>query len=372
MTTDGETRGLRCMLMRGGTSKGAYFLADDLPADPAARDDLLLRVMGSPDPRQIDGIGGAHPLTSKVAVVGPSADPEMDVDYLFLQVGVDRAFVTDQQNCGNLLAGVGPFAVERGIVTASGTEAAVRIRLLNTGGGTAIATFPVERGRPVYSGRQAISGVPGTAAEIRLDFEGTAGSTCGRLLPTGSVVDRLAGLEVTCVDNGMPVVVVRATDVGVTGHETVAELEADADLRAVVEKLRLEAGTAMGLGDVGPATIPKMTLVSAPAAGGTLCTRSFIPHRAHDAIGVLAAVSVATAALLPGTPAAEVAEWGRSEPSEAAPTVVVEHPTGTFDAVVELDRSGADPIVTRAGIIRTARKLFDGEVFPRPGDVSER
>ena len=372
MTTDGETRGLRCMLMRGGTSKGAYFLAGDLPADPAARDDLLLRVMGSPDPRQIDGIGGAHPLTSKVAVVSPSDDPEMDVDYLFLQVGVDRAFVTDQQNCGNLLAGVGPFAVERGLVAASGTEAAVRIRLLNTGGGTAVASFPVEHGHPVYRGRQAISGVPGTAAEIRLDFEGTAGSTCGRLLPTGSAVDRLAGLEVTCVDNGMPVVVVRAADVGVTGHETVAELEADTDLRAVVEKLRLEAGAAMGLGDVGPATIPKMTLVSPPTAGGTLSTRSFIPHRVHDAIGVLAAVSVATAALLPGTPAADVAVWGGSEPSEATPTVVVEHPTGTFDVVVDLDRSGDDPIVTRAGIIRTARKLFDGEVFPRPGDVSQR
>ncbi|MGH9100923.1 MAG: 4-oxalomesaconate tautomerase [Acidimicrobiales bacterium] len=351
------------MLMRGGTSKGAYFLAEDLPADPAARDDLLLRVMGTPDPRQIDGVGGAHPLTSKVAVVRPSDVPDMDVDYLFLQVGVDRAFVTDQQNCGNLLAGVGPFALERGILAASGTEASVRIRLLNTGGGTAVATFPVEDGHPVYRGRRAIAGVPGTAAEIRLDFEGTAGSTCGRLLPTGSVVDRLAGLEVTCVDNGMPVVVVRAADLGVTGHETVAELEGDPDLRATVEKLRLEAGVAMGLGDVGPATIPKMTLVSPPATGGTLCTRSFIPHRVHDAIGVLAAVSVATAALLPGTPAAEVADW-----ADRGTTVVVEHPTGTFDAVVELDRSGPEVVVTRAGIVRTARKLFDGEVFPRPDD----
>jgi 4-oxalomesaconate tautomerase len=366
MTTDRETQGLRCMLMRGGTSKGAYFLAADLPSDPADRDDLLLRVMGSPDPRQIDGIGGAHPLTSKVAVVGPSDDPEMDVDYLFLQVGVDRAFVTDQQNCGNILAGVGPFAVERGIVAVGGTEAAVGIRLLNTGG-TAVATFPVEGGRPVYRGRRAIAGVPGTAAEIRLDFQGTAGSTCGRLLPTGSAVDRLAGLEVTCVDNGMPVVVVRATDLGVTGHETVGELEGDPDLRAGVEKLRLEAGAAMGLGDVGPATIPKITLVSPPAAGGTLCTRSFIPHRVHDAIGVLAAVSVATAALLPGTPAAEVADWSGPDG-----TVVVEHPTGTFDAVVEVDRSGPEPVVTRAGIIRTARKLFDGEVFPRPGDGDRR
>lgn len=360
MTTDRETQGLRCMLMRGGTSKGAYFLADDLPGDTTGRDDLLLRVMGTPDPRQIDGIGGAHPLTSKVAVVGPSDDPGADVDYLFLQVGVDRAFVTDLQNCGNILAGVGPFAVERGLVTAGGTEAVVRIRMLNTGG-TAVASFPIERGQPVYRGGRAISGVPGTAAEIRLDFQGTAGSTCGRLLPTGSVADRIVGLDVTCVDNGMPVVVVRATDLGVTGHESVAELEGNSDLRAAVEKLRLEAGAAMGLGDVGPATIPKMTLVSAPVAGGTLCTRSFIPHRVHEAIGVLGAVSVATAAVLPGTPAAEVAYWTGPDT-----TVVVEHPTGTFDVVVELDRSGPDPLVTRAGIISTARKLFDGWVFPRP------
>ncbi len=362
MTTDRQTEGVRCMLMRGGTSKGAYFLVGDLPVDAAARDDFFLRVMGTPDPRQIDGIGGAHPLTSKVAVVGPSADPEADVDYLFLQVGVERAFVTDQQNCGNLLAGVGPFAVERGIVSAAGKEARVRIRMVNTGG-TALAVFPVEGGCPVYRGAQAIAGVPGTAAEIRLDFQGTAGSTCGRLLPTGSAVDRFAGIEVTCVDNGMPVVVFRAADVGVTGHESVEDLEGDADLRATVEKLRLEAGAAMGLGDVGAATIPKMTLVSSPEVGGTLCTRSFIPHRVHDAIGVLGAVSVATAAMLPGTPAAEVAQWSGPGPDE---TVVVEHPTGTFDAVVELDRSGPEPVVVRAGIIRTARKLFDGEVFPRP------
>lgn len=365
------------MLMRGGTSKGAYFLAADLPGDRSARDDLLLRVMGTPDPRQIDGLGGAHPLTSKVAVVGPSRDGEADVDYLFLQVGVDEAFVTDRQSCGNLLAGVGPFALERGLIGVEGREAAVRVRLLNTGG-VAIARFPVEAGRaryagrPHYAGRQAIGGVPGTAAPVRLDFEGTAGSTCGRLLPTGSAVDTFAGIDATCVDNGMPVVVVAASDLGVSGHEPVEALEANRDLCEAVEKLRLDAGAAMGLREVATSTIPKVALVSAPLVGGRICTRSFIPHRVHDAIGVLAAVSVATAVRLAGTPAAGVAAPASASVDGASQddaVVVVEHPTGTLDVVVELDASRPEPAVVRAGIVRTARKLFDGRVFPRPSSL---
>lgn len=354
-----QTLGVRCMLMRGGTSKGAYFLAGDLPSDPAERDRLLLSIMGSPDPRQIDGIGGAHPLTSKVAVVSASADGGADVDYLFLQTGVDEAFVTDKQNCGNILAGVGPFAVERGLVSGSGDHAVVRIRMVNTDS-IATAAFPLAHGRPVYGGSTAIAGVPGTAAEIRLDFEDTAGASCGALLPTGNAVDEVCGIAVTCIDNGMPVVVMRAADVGITGYESCAALEANTALRRLIERIRLEAGPLMRLGDVTKATVPKLTMVAPPAEGGSLCTRSFIPHRCHDAIGVLGAVSVATAALLPGSPAATVLAGRRP----GAP-VVVEHPTGTFDVAIEVDLGGAVPIVHRSGIIRTARKLFDGTVFPR-------
>jgi 4-oxalomesaconate tautomerase len=351
--------GVRCMVMRGGTSKGAYFLADELPSDATARDDLLLRLMGTPDPRQIDGIGGAHPLTSKVAVVSASADDAADVDYLFLQVGVEKAFVTDQQNCGNLLAGIGPFAIERGLVRAEGTGAAVRIRMLNTGG-VATATFPIHDGAPEYDGDCAIAGVPGTAAPIRLDFEDTAGSTCGALLPTGHVVDVIDGVEVTCIDNGMPVVVLRADDLGVAGDESCAELEANAPFRARLEAIRLSAGPLMGLGDVTDATVPKMTLVAKARDGGTLCTRTFIPHRCHDAIGVLGAVSVATAAMLAGSPAAAVASFG-----DDRTRVVVEHPTGTLDATVVITDGPDGPIAKRSGILRTARKLMDGYVFPR-------
>jgi 4-oxalomesaconate tautomerase len=352
---------VRCMVMRGGTSKGLYFVADDLPADAADRDDLLLRIMGSPDARQIDGMGGAHPLTSKVAVVAPGAEGDADVEYHFLQVVVDEAVVTDRQNCGNLLAGVGHFALERGLVPAPDADTVpVRIRMLNTGG-LATATVPLSAGRPRYDGDTAISGVPGTAAAVRLDFEGIAGSSCGALLPTGRLVDEVCGLAVTLIDNGMPVVVLRAADLGVTGEETCAELEADDGLRKTLEEVRLAAGPLMHLGDVAATTVPKLTLVAPPRAGGALATRTFIPHRCHDAIGVLGAVSVATAALLPDGPAAESADLH----GDADRVVTVEHPTGTFDAAVDLTLVDGAPVVERAGIIRTARKLMDGYVFPR-------
>jgi 4-oxalomesaconate tautomerase len=355
---------IRCMLMRGGTSKGAYFLAEDLPADPAERDDLLMRIMGTPDERQIDGVGGAHPLTSKVAVVSPSKRPDADIDYLFLQVFVDRPIVTDQQNCGNILAGIGPFAVERGLVNipaGSGT-ATVRIFLVNTDS-LATASFPLRDGRPDYSGATAIDGVPGTAAAVTLDFEHIAGGSCGALLPTGNPVDVIDGVEVTLIDNGMPVVVVRAADLGVTGHEAPAELEANAELRSRLEAIRLQAGPMMRLGDVATASVPKLSLVSPPVAGGDLDTRTFIPHRCHEAIGVLGAVSVATAALLPGSPAASVLRPG-ADPSR----ITCEHPTGTFTAAIDAELGTDGTLnVRRAGIIRTARKLMDGTVFPRPG-----
>ena len=364
-----ERHGVRCMLMRGGTSKGAYFVATDLPIDPAERDDILLRVMGSPDPRQIDGLGGAHPLTSKVAIVSTSEADEADVDYLFLQVGVELAFVTDKQNCGNLLAGVGPFALERGLVAAHSTSdgtASVRIRMINTGG-VARARFPMRGGRPFYDGDCAIAGVPGTAAPVELLFEGTAGSTCGALFPTGNTLDVVDDVEVTCVDNGMPVVVLRAADVGIEGDESCEALEADHALRDRVERIRLAAGPLMGLGDVGALTVPKMTLVSRPRRGGTLMTRSFSPHRCHDAIGVLGAVSVATAVLTGAGPAASVATLGAGADGDGngGRRVVVEHPTGTLDATVALHHNGVAWRAAQSGIMRTARKLMDGTVFPR-------
>ena len=346
-----------CMWMRGGTSKGGYFLKSDLPADPAARDAFLLAVMGSPDPRQIDGMGGADPLTSKVAVVAKSERPGIDVDYLFLQVFVDQALVTDAQNCGNILAGVGPFAIERGLVAPTGDETRVAIFMENTGQ-VAVATVQTPGGLVTYAGSAAIDGVPGRHAPIPTEFRDTAGSSCGALLPTGNVVDTIDDVACTLIDNGMPCVVMKAADLGVTGYESREELESEAlaPMRARIETIRLAAGPLMNLGDVSAKSVPKMFLVAPPRNGGAICTRSFIPHRAHATIGVLAAVSVATAALLEGSPAAQVAQV----PDGARKTLSVEHPTGEMSCVLEVDAAGA---VTSAALLRTARKLMDGVVF---------
>jgi 4-oxalomesaconate tautomerase len=346
--------GIPCLWMRGGTSKGAYFLASDLPADPASRDALLLSVMGSPDPRQIDGIGGADPLTSKVAILSPTTRPDADVDYLFLQVFVDRPLVSDAQGCGNILAGVGPAAIERGLVSVSGEVTPVRIHMINTGE-IATAQVATPQGRVSYAGTTAIDGVPGSHAAVPLMFQSIAGSMCGALLPTGRAVDVVEGLEVTLIDNGMPCVILRASDLGVTGQETRAALDADGALKARLEAIRLTAGPLMNLGDVTEKSVPKMTLVSRPMAGGTISTRSFIPHRCHATIGVFAAVSVATACVLPGSPAAELATL------PADRRFLIEHPTGAAEVLIERDRNGS---VTGAGTLRTARKLFDGRVFP--------
>jgi len=349
------TAGVPCMWMRGGTSKGGYFLKDDLPADIAERDAFLLAVMGSPDPRQIDGMGGADPLTSKLAIVSRSARPGVDVDYLFLQVFVDQAIVTDAQNCGNILAGVGPFAIERGLVSAQDGETRVTIFMENTGQ-VAIATVQTPGKVVTYNGNAAIDGVPGTHAPIPIEFRDTAGSSCGALLPTGRTVEVVNGVPVTLIDNGMPCVVMKAADLGITGYEDRDQLDADAELKAKVEAIRLAVGERMNLGDVREKSVPKMMLVAPPKRGGAVCVRSFIPHRAHATIGVLGAVSVATACLIAESPAAEVA----IVPEGARKTLSVEHPTGEMSCVLETDEAGD---VVSAALLRTARKLMDGLVF---------
>jgi 4-oxalomesaconate tautomerase len=349
------SNGIRCMWMRGGTSKGGYFLKSDLPSDTTARDAFLLGMMGSPDPRQIDGLGGADPLTSKVAVVSASDRDDADVDYLFLQVFVDQAIVTDAQNCGNILAGIGPFAIERGLVQATGNETQVRIFMENTGQ-IAIATVATPNGQVSYKGDSKIDGVPGTSAAVPLEFLDTAGSSCGALLPTGNAVDLIDGVECTLIDNGMPVVVMRASDMGITGSESREELEANSDLRAKLEAIRLQAGPMMNLGDVSEKSVPKMSMVSEATDGGALSTRTFIPHRCHASIGVLGAVSVATAAILPNSPAASVATL----PEGTRKTLAVEHPIGEMTVVIDIDQDGQPK---SAALLRTARKLFDGEVF---------
>jgi 4-oxalomesaconate tautomerase len=309
---------LPCVLMRGGTSKAAFFHAKDLPADPAARDALVLAAMGHPDARQIDGIGGGHPLTTKVAIVSPSADPRADVDYLFGQVVAAESRIDYAPTCGNILSAVGPFALDEGLVPASEGQSVVRIRMVNTA------------------------------------------SYCDAVVQTPGGRERIDGVEVTCIDNGMPVVLMRAADLGVNGSETPAALDADAALKARIESIRLQAGVRMGLGDVSAKVVPKMTLVSPALAGGSLNTRTFIPRKCHDAIGVLGAVSVASACVVPGTVMQGLCDISTG-PALALHDLSVEHPTGEFTVRLLMDATG--PSIAGAALLRTARPLFRGHVL---------
>jgi 4-oxalomesaconate tautomerase len=348
-----------CTLMRGGTSKGPFFLASNLPSTTEVRDRVLLSIMGSPDIRQIDGLGGADSLTSKVAVIGPATRPDADVDYLFLQVVVNEPRVDASQNCGNMLAGVAGFAIENGLVPIAGDRTRVRIHMVNTQS-IAVADIQTPDGLVQYNGDASIDGVPGTAAPVLLDFLDIAGSSCGALLPTGNAMDVIEGVEATLIDNGMPVVVMRASDLGKTGAESPAELEADKDLKARVEAIRLVAGQRMNLGDVTRKTVPKMCLASPPRNGGSIATRNFIPHTVHKAIGVFGAVSVATACVVPGSVIAGIA---RAAGDGRSRRLDVEHPTGFFTVEMDVETDGNSIKVERAALLRTARKIMAGNAF---------
>lgn len=348
-----------CVLMRGGTSKGLYFLSDDLPEELALRDRVLLAVMGSPDQRQIDGVGGGHPLTSKVAIVKSSDSPAADVDYLFLQVKVDEAIVSDSQNCGNILAGVGPFAIEKGLVKAQEGETEISIRMLNSGS-IALARVQTPNKQVAYHGNTIIDGVPGSAAPISLDFKDSAGANCGALLPTGNPLDIVDGIEVTCIDNGMPVVIIEASQVSKTGYESPHDLESDIGLKKCIEMIRIRLGQKMNLGDVTNKTVPKMVLVAPAENGGVISTRSFIPHKVHEAIGVLGATSVAAACLIEGTVANKVS---RATFSQNKNVLSIEHPSGAFTVEMQISAIENGTKILRSGLIRTTRKLMQGSVF---------
>lgn len=348
--------------MRGGSSKGLYFRREDLPADEALRDRVLVAAMGT-DARQIDGAGGAHPLTSKVAIVSRSASADADVDYLFVQVVVGEGRVDTTPNCGNMLAGVGPFAIDNGIVPAQDGETTVRVRMLNSDNlCELLVQTPGKRVR--YDGDARIDGVPGSAAPIVCHYLDVAGSATGSLLPTGRALDVVDGVQITCIDNGMPVVVLRAKDLGITGYETPKELDANRELKAKLESIRLQTGPKMNLGDVTKKVVPKMSLIAPARAGGHVCTRTFIPHDCHAAIGVLGAVSVATACILPGTVTRGIA----TVPEGKIKQMSVEHPTGEFSVTLEVGGTPEQPSVLKAGLLRTARLIFRGELLI-PGAV---
>ncbi len=348
-----------CLFMRGGTSRGPFFDMADLPQDTTLRDQVLLAALGSPDKRQIDGLGGAHSLTSKVGMVCLGSQPGVDLEFLFAQLQPEKSTVDTKPNCGNMLAAVVPFALERGMITAQGDTTTVRVLTRNTGMLSDI-TVATPGGEISYEGSARIDGVPGTCAPVQISFLDTAGSVAGSLLPTDNAVDKFdiegfGTLEATCIDNGMPMILVRAEDVHRSAYETVDEMNADTELKTVLEKLRLQASLKMGLGDVSDKNYPKMCLLARPINGGAIHTRCFIPHVCHDAIGVLAAVTVGTACVMKGT----VADGLAALTPAAQTTVSVEHPSGEFSVVLTL----AGEHVTSAALLRTARTIMAGEVM---------
>jgi len=361
-------RAIPFMQLRGGSSKGLFFNAADLPEDEVLRDRVVLAAMegvGQGDPRQIDGLGGGESLTSKAAIVGPSRRGNADLDYLFLQVVVGGGYVSAVQNCGNILAGVLPFAIEAGLFPARDGQTTAAIHMVNSGGLCEV-TVQTPGGQVAYAGKARVDGVPGTAAPVLCNYLDIAGSATGALLPTGNVVDIVEGIEVTIVDNGMPVVLLRARDLGITGYESKAELDANENLKRRLEAIRLAAGPKMGLGDVSLKTIPKMCLIAPPVQGGFVSTRTFIPHVCHAAIGVLGAVSTATGCLLPGS----VAESIVQRPADGGTRYSIEHPSGEFTVDLDVVQTAGSVEVRRSGVFRTARLLSKGEVFI-PGGIWE-
>jgi len=355
-------RAIPCVLMRGGTSRGPYFLASDLPSDPTERDQVLIRVMGSGHELQVDGIGGGHPLTSKVAIVSRSKIPGADVDYLFAQVNVRERSVDTSPNCGNMLAGVGPFALEAGLVPAEAGISTVNIYNVNTQKLIA-ARIETPSGQVEYEGETAIDGVPGTAAPIHLAFLDAAGAKTGKLFPSGNPVDVVDGVVMSLVDACMPIMAVRAADLGMTGYETPAQFANDRDFMARLERLRLEAGRLMGLGDVRGLVIPKPVLIAPARAGGTLAARYFTPHVCHNAFATTGAVAVGTAAVTPGNIIAEMAGTPKM-PID----LVIEHPAGRMQVRLEHPPGEKAPV---AYLVRTARRLFEGKVLVTTEDKTQ-
>lgn len=349
-----------CVLMRGGSSKGLFFFAKDLPADPAARDRMLLAAMGSPDARQIDGMGGGNDHSSKVVIVGPSSQPDADVEYLFAQVSVARDLVDILPNSGNMLAGVAPFAIEYGLVKAS--SPVTKVRILNTNSQKVVeATVQTPGGQVSYSGSFELDGVPGKCAPVALQFFDPTGTKTGRLLPTGSARDLILGMPVTCIDFAIPIVFIKAESLGKTGYENKQELDGDLAFLQRLEEVRAAAARLMGLSDAPELGIPKIAIIAAPREGGTIASRYFVPSNCHPVFAATGAMALAAACHTPDTIAEEVAVLDQN----ASHRIVIEHPGGKMSCniVSAADPWTGVPKLVGAALLSSARPLLAGEVF---------
>uniref|UniRef100_UPI0040476B1A 4-oxalomesaconate tautomerase n=1 Tax=Yoonia sp. TaxID=2212373 RepID=UPI0040476B1A len=346
------------LFIRGGTSRGPYFNRADLPADRDTLAQVLIAAVGSGHPLNIDGIGGGNAVTTKVAMLSKSEDDWADIDYFFAQVSVEDGTVDFKPTCGNILSGVGPAAIEMGLIEATGGETRVKIHATNTGA-RIVATIETAPDGVVYDGSAQIDGVPGTAAPVGLQFMDTVGGATGHFLPTGNLIDTFDGVEVTCMDVAMPMVIARADALGLTGYETVSALNDNRDFLARMEAVRIQAGEAMGIKDVAKSVTPKFGLLAPARDGGTVAVRYFMPWTAHPTMAVTGAQCLASCVLTPGTVAAGLA----AVPNISPAPITLEHASGTIDVLVDYDLNDNGITLNSAGLVRTARLLARGEVM---------
>ncbi len=350
-----HSRFIPCMLIRGGTSKGAYFLASDLPQSPEERDSLLIQIMGSGDAQQINGIGGGTTLTSKVGIISLSQSPEAELDYFFVQVGVEEKVVDTKPSCGNILSGVIAFAAEKGLIELTEGSTTVRVRNVNTN--TIIEVTAETPDKTLkFDGDTSIDGVPGTGSPVLLNFLNVGGAKTGKLFPTGSTKEIIHDIEVSCVDAAVPMVHIPAQALGLVGNESKAAIDSNPDLLSRIESIRLVAGERMGLGDVRGSVIPKVAIVSPPHAGGSITSRYLVPHNCHASHAVTGAICVGAASLIEGTVAHQQAQI-------SSELVSIEHPSGKIDVKLTLLAGESEPVIAQAALVRTARPLFKGEVY---------
>ncbi len=349
--------GIPFLFMRGGTSRGPYFNRADLPQDLNQLADILIAAVGSGHPLNIDGIGGGNAVTTKVAMLSKSEENWADVDYFFAQVAVEEHLVDFKPTCGNILSGVGPAAIEMGLVQPQGDVTEIKIRAVNTGA-RVVAQIRTPGGQVDYEGEFAIDGVPGTAAPIELNFMDVAGSNTGAFLPTGNLRDEIDGIEVTCMDVAMPMVIARASDFDLSGTEGREELDDNKDFFTRMEAIRIQAGERMSMGDVTQSVTPKFGLLAPANQGGTIATRYFMPWTTHPTMAVTGSQCLASCALTPGT----VADGLLDRPDGSPVTVTLEHPQGLMEVIVDYSLDDGFNLKS-AGLVRTARKLASGELF---------
>jgi 2-methylaconitate cis-trans-isomerase PrpF len=350
--------GIPFLFLRGGTSRGPFFKRSDLPEDQARLSTVLISLLGSGHPLNIDGIGGGAAVTTKVAMLSRSEDDWADIDYFFAQVSVEDRLVDYKPTCGNMLSGVGPAAIEMGLVEPGGDETIIRIRAVNTGA-RIISRVLTPSGNVAYDGGTVIDGVPGSAAPIELQFMDVTGGVTGAFLPTGSLIDVIDGIPVTCMDVAMPMVIARAEDFGLSGYESREELDENPAFYGRMEPIRIEAGHRMGMGDVTRSVTPKFGLLAPPRAGGTACTRYFMPWSCHPTMAVTGSQCLAACLLTPGTVAEEMVERTGTNPAH----VILEHPSGQIEVIIDYEIGSAGFKLNSAGLLRTARKLAEGRVF---------